>query len=375
MGHINFSREDVYDRLAHRLNKNPVGAPFHPTLIKILKHLYDEKEAEIGTKFPLMPGTLENLQKEIAMPREELKKHLDEMADRGLVADINMKGEVYYLLSPIVVGFFEYTFMRTDDRLPLKELAELFDKYMHDRDVAEEIFGAETKMFQAWAYEKLMPGDVETEVLDYEKASEMIRDAGGGGISPCACRRKAAFLDNKKCDIPIEVCTSIGYAGEWLVSHNLARPATADELLRILEQTEEMGLVHLGDNVRKNPAYICHCCGCCCGVLRAITEKGVSSIQPSNFIPHVNSGKCNGCGKCAERCHIDAIEIVEETPGDKKSRKARLKEELCIGCGVCIDACREEAIFLVRRTETVEPPRNKTEQLMRIAMEKGRIPE
>ncbi len=374
MGHINFSREDVYDTLARRLNKNPVGAPFSPTLIKILKHLYDEGEAEIGSKFPMMPSKLESLEKEIGMPKESLKKYLDEMAHKGLVADINIKDEVYFLLSPMVVGFFEYTFMRTDDKLPLQELAKLFDNYMYEKDVVEEVFGGQTKMFQSWAYEKLMPEDVETEVLSYEKASDMIRDAGGGGISKCACRHKALLLNNKKCDTPIDVCTSLGYAGKWLVSHNLARPVSADELLRILEQTEELGLVHLGDNVRKNPAYICHCCGCCCGVLRAISEAGVNSIQPSNFIPYIDREKCTGCGKCAESCHINAIEIIEEQPGDKNSRKARISEALCIGCGVCIGPCRKEAVCLVRRRDVYEPPRNKTEQLMRIAMEKGKFP-
>lgn len=374
MGHLHIPKEDVYMALARRLDKNPVGAPLKPVLIKILKHLYREKDADLGSRFPLMPSTLEDLGKSISMPKEELKKNLDEMADRGLVADVRIRDAVYYLLSPVVVGFFEYTFMRTDDRLPLKELARLFENYFENRDVVEEIFGAETKMFHTLAYEKFMPPEVETEVLSYEKASEIIRDAGGGGLSPCSCRHKALHLGNE-CDYPLDVCTSVGYAGDWLVSHNLAKPASADELLRVLEQTEKLGMVHLGDNVQKNPAYICHCCGCCCGVLRAIKEAGVNSIQPSNFCLAIDSEKCKGCGRCAESCHIDAIEITEEIPGDKKSRRARLKEQLCIGCGVCIDNCRKDALSLRRSKALSVPPRNKTEQLMRIAMEKGKLPE
>ncbi len=373
MGHLNHSVNDAYDKLVQRIQKNPIGAPVSPTLFKILKILYNEREAEIGSKFPMLPSTIEQVEANIDMPREQLIKHLDEMADRGLVADIDIKGTVYYLLSPIVVGFFEYTLMRTDDRLPLKELSALFEQYFHEKGVPEEIFGSDTKMFQTWAYEKLMPGDVETEVLNYEKASEMIRDSGGGGISPCACRRKASLLEHKSCDHPIDVCTSLGYAGRWLISHNLARPATADELLRILDDTEKRGLVHLADNVRKNPAYICHCCGCCCGVLRSITEAGVFSIQPSNFIAVIDNEKCNGCGVCSKKCHINAIDIVEEIPGDKKSRKAVLNSDLCIGCGVCVEPCKKDAIVFLRREDIYEPPKNKTEQMMRIAIERGRI--
>ena len=40
-------------------------------------------------------------------------------------------------------------------------------------------------------YEKLIPAVVETEVLDYERASEVIRRSGGGAISLCSCRHKA----------------------------------------------------------------------------------------------------------------------------------------------------------------------------------------
>ncbi len=371
MGHLNHSKNDVYHELAHRLEKNPAGAPLTPTLIQILKHLYGEREAEIGSKFPLMPCTFEDLQKNTELPAETLQDNLQEMSNRGLVIEFTQNETTYYLLSPMVVGFFEYTFMRSNEHLPMQELASLFEQYLNEEGVPEEVFGGETKMFKARAYERLMPHEVETEVLNYEKASEMIRDAGGGALSLCSCRHKATLL-GKNCDTPLEVCTSIGYAAEWLIARDLARPAGVDELLRVLEHTEELGLVHLGDNVRKNPAYICHCCSCCCGVLRAINEAGVNSVQPSNFIPYFDKEKCNGCGKCAERCPVDAIEIVEEVPGDKKSKQATLQEDRCLGCGVCIDGCRQDAVWLSQRKDIYVPPKNKTEQLFRIAMEKGK---
>ncbi len=372
MGHLTLAKNHVYLELARRLDKNPVGAVINETLMNILYILYTENEAEIGSKFPLLPVPLDKLSDATGVDESELLGHLNNMADKGLVIDVERKGKVYYMLTPLVIGFFEYTFMRVNERLPMRELAELFEMYHHSEGVAQEFFGADTKMFQTWTYESKMP-DVETEVLSYEKASEMIRDAGGGSLTMCYCRHQARHL-GKACDAPVEdVCTSLGKASEWLVRRGFARPASVDELLRVLEKTEELGLVHLGDNVQNNPAYICHCCGCCCGVLRAINEHDVMSIHPANFIPLVNTEDCVGCGICADRCQINAIDIVEAVPGDKKSRKAFVREDRCIGCGVCVAGCKKEAVKMTRRNTIHVPPLNKKDQMMQIALQSGKL--
>lgn len=373
MGHLTLAKGEVYRALAERLDKNPVGAVMTDTFMEILHIMYSEPEAVIGSKFPMLPSTLESISQKAGMPPEELKPHLESMAEKGLVVDVNRKGTTFYALSPLVVGWFEFTFMRVTDKLPMGELARLFNQYHHEKGVVEEFFGGETKMFFVQAYESHMPQEVVTEVLTYEKASEIIRDSGGGSLTMCYCRHQARHLGTA-CDKPVEdICTSLGKASEFLIRRGFARPATADELLRVLESTEKLGLVHLGDNVRNNPAYICHCCGCCCGVLKAIREAGVMSVHPSNFIPLVDVQNCAGCGKCSERCHLGAIGIIETVPGDKKSRKAFVKEELCIGCGACLAGCKKQSIGFVRRKEIYVPPQTKKDQMMQIAMQRGKL--
>jgi ferredoxin len=343
------------------------------TLMKILYIMFEETEAEIGSKFPLGFIRTDKLAQATGFGEDELTRQLDAMADKGLVIDVPRGDSAYYLLSPLVVGFFEYTFMRTGGSLPLKELAQLFEQYHHEQGVAEEFFGtAATKMFQTWAYESLMPEDVKTEVLTYEKASDMIRDAGGGSLTMCFCRHQAMHTGTA-CDAPVEdVCTSLGGASEWLVRRGFARPASVDELLRVLERTEELGLVHMADNVRNNPAYICHCCGCCCGVLRTMNEHDFMTVHPSNFIPHIDLEACSGCGKCAKKCHVKAIDLFLATENPKR-KKSAINKDRCIGCGACISACKESAMTLVRRTEIYVPPKDKKEQMIRIGMEKGRF--
>lgn len=369
MGHIVNAKEEVYRALAERLNKNPVGAPVNESLMEILHRLYTHSEATVGSMFPLLPMTLDKIAGITGMKEEALKNLLESMAEKGLVLDLPRRNNTYYMLAPMVVGFFEYTFMRVRDGVNMKELAELFDRYFHSDGVREEFAGGETKMFQALVYESLIPAAVETEVLNYERASEIIRQSGGGALSMCSCRHKASHL-GKACDAPLDVCTSLGNAAQWIVHRGLGKVATADELLRVLDQTEKLGLVHLGDNVLNKPTYICHCCGCCCQVLRSINESRKFFTHPSNFIPALDSESCLGCGACAEGCHIRAITMRDAGNG---AEKPDVDKELCIGCGVCASACPSGALTMSRRAVLRVPPGTKQEQFTRIAREKGRI--
>ncbi len=176
MGHLGIGKDEVFKALAQRLDKNPVGAPLNETLMQILYTLYSEKEAIIGSNFPQGFAGLDKLASLTGIAEADLSEHLNQMADKGLVIDIPRPKNTLYMLTPLVIGFFEYTFMRVTEQVPLRELAELLERYHHEKGVAEEFFGAETKLFQTWPYESSIPAEIETEVLNYEKASAMIRD-------------------------------------------------------------------------------------------------------------------------------------------------------------------------------------------------------
>jgi len=55
------------------------------------------------------------------------------------------------------------------------------------------------------------------------------------------------------------------------------------------------------------------------------------------MVVKIDSGKCTGCGACAEICPVDSI-----TVGDK----ATVDEDTCLDCGTCVDECPTEAIEL-----------------------------
>lgn len=371
MGHIVNAKEEVYMALAERLNKNPVGAPVNEVLMEILHHLYTEGEAMVGSKFPMVPIRLDRIAGITGMKEDVLKITLDGMADKGLVQELPMKKGTYYMLTPVVVGFFEFTFMRVRDEINMEELADLFERYFREPEVMEEFTGTATKLMKTLVYERLIPTVVETEVLSHERASEIIRQSGYGALSLCSCRHKVSHL-GRTCysGAPMETCTTLGDTAKWVVSRGMARPATVDELLQVLDQTEKLGLVHLCDNVLSQPVYICHCCGCCCEVLRPTREYGKLFAHPSNFIPALDQDICSGCGTCADSCQIKVISMRDDGSGVEMPA---VNKEICIGCGACASACPSGALSMIRRPVLHVPPKNKMELFTRIAREKGKI--
>jgi hypothetical protein len=124
MGHL-AGKEAILKQLRERLDKNPIGLPEHTSLYEILSILFTEKEAELGAKFPFGVVGTEEIQKATGKEKGELEEILEGMIKKGLVVTMKKDGQVQYLLSAAFVGFFEFTFMRTNDSLPLKRLAEL----------------------------------------------------------------------------------------------------------------------------------------------------------------------------------------------------------------------------------------------------------
>lgn len=365
MGHLKGGKEEAYQALADRLSRFPIGVIINDTLMEILKLLYTESEAEVGAKFPIKPRPLAEIAALTGMSADQASTVLNKMAAKGLVVDIPRKGTTYYMLSPVVVGFFEYSMMRAEGA-NTSELSRLFDQYFHDGDVVKEIFGSDTKIFRALVYERYIPELIQTEVLDFEKAEAVIRESGGGGLSLCACRHKSYHL-GKPCSYPMEdVCTSLGRPAEWLLRHGFARKASVDELLKNLERSYKLGLVLTCDNVIDEPAYICHCCGCCCGVLQSIRDYQVHSIQPSSFLPQIDPDTCLSCDACVDACHINALQASD-------TAEPVLDQESCIGCGVCASVCPSDALQMVRREAIYTPPQDKIAQMINIAVERNRL--
>ncbi len=88
--------------------------------------------------------------------------------------------------------------------------------------------------------------------------------------------------------------------------------------------------------------FICNCCGCCCGVLRAVNQHNIpTAMTKSNYYAKVDPELCTGCESCVDRCQVNAIRVQD---GSATIDKAR-----CIGCGLCVSTCPTDSVSLVHK--------------------------
>lgn len=371
MGHHLGSKSSIVP-LIDRLNKYPIGLVDSEKLREILSLLFDEREAYIASRFPLEEATLDELVRLTKIPETELLSLLDQMADKGLVMDMPCDEEVYYLLLPGLIGFFEFTFMKNRSDLPLEHLAQLMREYLEESQ-SKEFFGSATPLTRSLLYEEHIP--VTSEVTSYERARDIIREAGFGAVGMCYCRHKKEHL-SESCDkgAPVDsICISLGSAARFMTRRGFAVEKSSDELLAVLDTAREYNLTHITDNIRHKPSFICNCCSCCCELLTGVQMGYHNGIAKTGFRAVIDPERCNGCGICFRACNIKAIAFPDGVTCAKNHRYALVAETLCLGCGACISACKQAALSMIPAAGRVLPPLKRKDLYIRILREKRRL--
>lgn len=376
MGHLQ-SQHKAYRDLQARMDRTHIGMPEGARLYDILRMVYTEDEARVAARMPVKPISAEKLGRRIDMPVARLQPILDHMTEMGTVMDVIHPdtGAVRYLLSPPVVGWVEYSLMKPREEIDAPALAMAYDAYIADGAWFRSFGGDKTQIGRTMVNEDTLDPAVSTEVLDYEKASYVLRNAKALGVSQCYCRHKAEHLGHA-CDAPQEVCLNINAGHDYVTRHGYGRTIDVEEALDILALAREKGLVQIADNVKHRPIYLCNCCGCCCMQLRVINRHGVQgAIHTSNFMATVDADTCRGCGRCARRCPVSAIQL-QPVPRDGKrvgKMRAVIDEDICLGCGICHTACRHGALTMVPRAQRVLTPETTLERVVRMAIDRGKL--
>lgn len=372
MGHHVGSKSSIVP-LIDRLNKYPIGLVDSDKLREILTLLFDEREAFIASRFPLEEATLPELARLTKIPAAELLPLLERMADKGLVMDMPYNGAVYYLLMPGLIGFFEFTFMKNRTDLPMERLALLMKEYLVESQ-AGEFFGSSTQLTRSLPYEEHIP--VTSEITSYDRAKDIIREAGFGAVGLCYCRHKKEHLQESCAKgAPVEgICISLGNAARFMTRRGFAEEKSVAELLTVLEHARTFNLTHITDNIRHKPSFICNCCGCCCELLAGVQLGYHNGIAKTGLSAVIDSERCNGCGLCFAACNVKAIAPPEGvTFANKPERHAVVSAGLCLGCGACVSACKRGALSMIPAVNRQPTPDKRKDLYWRILKEKKRL--
>ena len=365
-----------YSRLVERLNRFPQGAPPSHLLDKILQILMSEKEAHLISVLPIKPFTAEKASDIWKVNQAEAQKILDELSNRALLVDVERNGKTIYTLPPPMAGFFEFSMMRIRNDIDQHALSELFYQYLNvEEDFIWALFvDGETQLGRAFVHEPILSNENALHVLDYERATEVIKTASHRAVGLCYCRHKMQHLD-RACTAPMDICMTFNSTAASLSKHGYARLIDTAECLDLLHKAHDSNLVQFGENVRKGVNFICNCCGCCCEAMVAARKFALMNpVHTTNFIPEINTENCTGCGKCIDICPVEAMTLVSANdPKHQKRKLARLNEEICLGCGICVRACKEKSIALKSRTRRVITPLNGVHRAVVMAIERGKL--
>ena len=365
-----------YTELVDRLNRFPQGAPPSETLYKILRILFSEREAGLVALLPIRPFTAQQAARNWKMDVTQARKVLDELSSRAILVDSQYNGQTSYTLPPPMAGFFEFSMMRLRGDLDQKVLGELFYQYMNvEEEFIRTLFvNGETQLGRVFVHEPVLSSDNALHVLDYERASEVIRTSKHRGIGVCYCRHKMQHV-GKNCDAPMELCMTFNNCANSLTRAGYARLVDVAEGLDLLDQAYQHNLVQFGENGQQGVNFICNCCGCCCEAMIAARKFGIlNPVHTTNFLPVVAEADCTGCGKCVAACPVEAMTLVSANDPHRPNHKtAKLNEELCLGCGVCVRTCTQHGLSLRSRPERVLTPINSTHRVVMMAIERGNL--
>jgi electron transport complex protein RnfB len=331
--------DDAFEKLADALDHLPNGFPRTPskTELRILKKIFLPEDAILASQ---LTGTYESIKEitfRVVPASEDTPKLLIRMAQRGLLWYDNQDGRACFRLAPFIVGIYEEQIHNLDH-----ELAHLVEDYFNDG-------GAVGLMTLQPSVHRVVPAQkaVKSEwILPYDDIRSLILTAKAFSVRDCICRVQQGLLEHP-CHFPIDTCLNFSQ------TERPARPGDISQIeaLALLDKAEEVGLVHTVSNVTTGVFYVCNCCGCCCGILRGITDFGIKeSVAYSNYYAVIDPENCQGCGVCIERCQVNAISEVDGI--------SVVDRECCIGCGLCVTGCPNDVARLEIKpdAEIIHPP-------------------
>lgn len=329
--------DGAFKDLAKKLDDMPNGYPATESGVelRILAKLFTADEARLACSMQTEPLLPREISVRAGLEEASVKSMAKAMLGKGLIEVEKTASGIGFKLIPFVVGFYERQNGNID-----AEFAELFERY--EREGFHKIMSYAPSVHRVVPVDKSIPHGVE--VMPYERASSYVETARAWAVLPCICRVQKR-LAGKGCGHAEENCLVLSDKVGAFAKAPGFRVLSMEEALEVLSRADAEGLVHSTSNVRTGVSYICNCCACSCGVLRAYAEQGHrNAVARSDFRAEAIVGACSGCGLCIERCPFKATSLDDGA--------VSIDADRCYGCGLCASACPAAAIGMVLRPES-----------------------
>jgi Na+-translocating ferredoxin:NAD+ oxidoreductase subunit B len=342
---------DTYRILQQHLDKQTMGFPstWSGADIRLLKRLFTPDEAKLALHLTGRPSPTEEIMERAAADFSSARTAslLDSMFTKGAIGWREKDGLNHWYVLPLVVGMYE-----CQDGDPSPEFLDDARAYMKTLRFGTSFLAVKPSQMRTIPINRSIP--VEHHVATYDQVRTIVQNSPGPFVVlPCICRRSEAMkgMPCKKTSRE-ETCLAFGDMAKMVLRRKHCREVTRDEVLAILQQNEDDGLVLQPANTRQ-PEFICSCCGCCCGMLsyQKVLPRPID-FWSSNYYAEVYPEACSRCGTCVSRCQVNAITLTGP------AGEALVNLGRCIGCGLCAPTCPSDAVRLNKRVSETAPPKD-----------------
>ena len=343
--------DQVYKDMIEVMNKRGalLGGMDIPEYYNVVEHLFSVDEAKINNAMPNGEFTAKDMAEIMGRDESEVAAVLRGMANKGLCNSFVRDETRYFRGSGFEPGIFEFVFYRGGTSDWDKKAAHLIHEY-------EEVFKAKLAgilppfpMQRAITVDRTIePGNT---IHTYDQVKTYIENTDEIAVGKCYCRHSALLRDLDTHGMPMETCMFFGNNAQFGADCLGARRVSKEEAFKILDESEEAGLVHQTSNFAEGISYLCNCDRWHCNSIQ-ITLNQAKILNTSGFEPRFDADLCIACETCVDRCPARVIAI-----GDDDVAAAEM--DRCFGCAVCATGCPEEAISMVNKPGFEEPPKDR----------------
>lgn len=327
---------EAYCILAERMRY-----PESKELIELFKYLLSPVQARIAVA---LPASHQDLAKKVGLSEEEVDKNLRDMFNRGLLfpKDFSKMDGARFARSLPQLHDATLSDLRWNPKKDpeLAQKWQAFYKTGYDRDHALYFLQTKIPLQRILPAIKSFPED--TKLEPWEDIREIVKASSKIAVAACSCRSRKMGVGEECKSAGREYCMQFGRGAEYAIKRRSGRELSQEEVLKILYDAEEHGLVHQAWNSQSMEGNnLCNCCPDCCVDWENFKRFKIPTSgrwQRTRWNAYINENRCNGCALCLPICGFDAITL--------KGGKAIIDEEKCFGCGVCVLKCAPKAITM-----------------------------